>query len=314
MGNIMGRLILVPQYPTELRYQEWWFKVFPEQLCSAFEEILVLGDHTAGYICRDENFAPIRQALQYEASQIADYINLDLRPDDILLLNDLSFPGLFAQVLLHKRPKKCFAICHATSLNKYDYFEKDRQIKWPIENAISNLFETIFVASNYHARKLSWGNTAVWALPNPPYIGQHNVPKTRPIVSASRVGMQKRTLSIENKIEALFNLKIETANCKTWKEYYTFLAESKILLITAKEETYGYQIVDAIKNDCIPIAPALYSYPELLPSYCLYHSVEELAGIVTRALAGEITVPKLLTENRANSFFKILRNELTNYA
>ena len=160
-SNAMPRLILVPQYPTKLRYQEWWFEYLPHEFLRHFDSVITLGGfiEVSNLTTEDATmFSPVETALEFEALQIQQYSSLEITEKDILLLCDLSFPGLFPQVLFHKRPKKCFAICHATSLNAYDYYMKDRQIKYPIEKNTAQLFDKVFVGSQYHANKLGWKN------------------------------------------------------------------------------------------------------------------------------------------------------------
>ena len=289
----MGRLILVPQYPAKLRYQEWWFTEFPKYLNAFFDEIIILGQRISEYVIAEESlFAPTDLAIRYETQQIDEYTRLVLKPNDCLLLCDLSFPGLFANVLFHKKPNKCFAICHATSKNKYDYFAKNRGIKYPIEKATAKLFNKVIVGSQYHKEKLKWPNIVVKKLPFPPFRPWESV-KWNEIVSVARPGIQKHNLRLERLVEKTFNTKIQTPECNTWDEYYHFLAQSKVLLITSKEETYGYQVIDAILNGCIPIAPNAFSYPELLSKNYLYNNSTELIELITKALNNELKVPTI---------------------
>jgi hypothetical protein len=58
----MSRLIFVPQYPTKLRYQEFFISEFPKELSKYYDEVLVLGKN----FCKDykrsedkEMFSPI---------------------------------------------------------------------------------------------------------------------------------------------------------------------------------------------------------------------------------------------------------------
>ena len=47
----------------------------------------------------------------------------------------------------------------------YEEDEKDRNIKWPIETHVAQLFDIVFVATNYHAKKLGWINAEVITFP-----------------------------------------------------------------------------------------------------------------------------------------------------
>ena len=297
----MSRLILVPQYPTKMRYQEWWWDQFPKQLSGWFDSVLVLGksslwkSRSAGKI---NWFAPIDLACWFELQQIDEYLRtVELFDDDILLLNDLSFPGFFANALYHKKVKS-FAICHATSKNAYDYFAPVRKSKYPVEKATAKLFEQIFVGSQYHADKLGWDNITVLPLPNPPlnsYV-HGSVEKKTDMIVVSRPTRQKRNKKFEKAIERALDIKIKYETFANWVSYYRALSEAKVLLITSSEETYGYQVVDAIMNDCIPIAPRKFSYPELLPSEYLYNDVNDAFLKVKRTLNG-YTLPAILLCN-----------------
>ncbi len=102
------RLILVLQYPSQLRYQWWYVHEFVEHLSKEFE-VKVLGEEYINEICfgdpakyDKEMFSPIIEASKFELIQTRQYLDLQLRKDDILLLNDISFPGFFSNALYHK--------------------------------------------------------------------------------------------------------------------------------------------------------------------------------------------------------------------
>ena len=303
----MARLILVPQYPTKLRYQEWWFTELRHWLSPYFSDVIVLGETcTEARPALVQDFAPAFDALDFELKQIREYLELPLVEDDVLLLCDISFPGLFPSVLFHKRPNKCFAICHATSKNKYDYYSKVKVSKYPVEQGMAKLFKKVFVGSEYHKKKLKWHNIEVHPLPLPPgTVRLDNIDciKRHRIVSVARPGVQKRNRRVEKQVERMFKCQIRTPNATTWWEYESFLRESMVMLITAREETFGYQVLDAIRCGCIPIAPNKLSYPELLPKEYLYSNTKELMCIISKALCRELPVPHLLVVERSLNFY-----------
>ena len=312
----MSRIIFVPQYPTKMRYQEWWFWKFPAELMKSGFEVLVLGQSYYEMICKivenmDENepnvvkgnFAPIETAISFECQQLNQYMNIELRDDDILFLADLSFPGIFSNVLFHKHPKRMFAYCHATSINNLDYFQPVWTAKYPVEKAHAKMFDAVFVGSEYHELKLNWPHTLVTRLPYPPIEYKCNEKKIHDIVSVSRPTPQKVDPEIEALVEVECDTKIVRKTFDTWYDYYKFLAQSKVLLITAKEETFGYQVIDAILSGCIPIAPNNYSYPELLERPYLYDNREELLTCIEEALDGWMEVPKVLCDEEMKSFY-----------
>ena len=317
------RIIFVPQFPSEMRYQEWWYTEFPKQFRAHGFEVLTLGEKYLDVIKHRRStldmFSPINQAIEFETEQIREYMLLDIQDDDILFLADLSFPGFFANVLYHKECPKMYAFCHATSLNTLDYFNSLAYSKFPVESSHSFLFDTVFVGSEYHQKKLQapddryWRNTMVTYLPFPPMeFKLSGVTKTIDIMSASRPSPQKVDSELEAHVEQQLGLKIQRPVSKTWGQYIWKLQESKVLLITAKEDTFGYQIVDAVMNNCIPLARNSLAYPELLEREYLYDSALELVAkleLLTN-LDRQPSVPKLLCEEQMNKFYDVICEEM----
>lgn len=309
------RIIFVPQYPVPNRYPEWWFWRFPEEFRKAGFDVITLGEK---YIQVMENerglsnmFSPINMSIELETEQIREYMDLELRDDDILFLSDISFPGIFCSTLYHKKPKKCFAFCHATSMNRMDYFSNVRASKFPVESAHAGFFDKVFVGSNYHKDKLRWNNIFVSYLPNPDYLQTFkNEEKIYNIVSVSRPSLQKVDNYLEERVEQEFEIKIKRKETTAFEEYYRFLGQSKVMLITAFEDTFGYQIVDAINNNCIPIARNRFAYPELLPREYLYSSDNELMNVLNNALKGKLQVPTLICEEQIKNFFNVITGEM----
>lgn len=310
------RIIYVPQFPSEMRYQEWWMWKWDQEFRNAGIETIMLGREYINILKHRRSdlkmFSPINQAIDLEAEQIKEYMKLELKPDDVLFMSDLSFPGFFANVLYHKKPARAYAFCHATSLNKFDYFEKDRYYKFPVELAHSEMFDKIFVATKYHQDKLQlMENTLVTSLPFPPLTPSPFVDKKYNIISVSRPTPQKVDFDLETEVVRNFG-QINRPISNRWSEYFDNLAMSKILLITAHEDTFGYQIVDAVMNGCIPIARNSLAYPELLPREYLYNDVGELINLIGNILKpnSEYQVPSLLCEEQMNDFYKTIVKEM----
>ena len=136
-----------------------------------------------------------------------------------------------------------------------------------------------------------------------------NETKINQIISASRPGKQKVDSKLEEEVETIFG-PIIRKDTRSAKEYYKFLGQSEVLLITSHEDTFGYQIVDAINNNCIPIARNDLSYPELLAREYLYDSKEELFDLLDRALWGSLPIPKLKCKKQMNDFYKTIIEEM----
>jgi hypothetical protein len=308
----MRRLILVPQYPTPMRYQEWWYHEFISQLSSVFE-VEVLGDDYPDNIIsksKEEMFSPIKESINFENYQIWKYNSMELRHDDILLLNDISFPGLFSNVLYHKKPKHCYAICHATSKNAYDYFSENERSKWKVETGNSILFNKVFVATKYHKELLGWDNTVVTALPKHVYTRYNDELKENLIVSVSRPTPQKVDSNLEAIIEKEFDTKIVRNSFDNWEQYYKFLGKSKCLFISSSAETFGYQVLDAVYNNCVPVSPRNFSYPELLADEYLYSDKDEAIYKIKKVLNGELKVPSIKCKEQIDKFYETIIREM----
>ena len=291
----MKRLILIMQYPTPMRYQSWWWEMLPVELSRYFTEVIILGkEYIESKKLQKQNkglFAPIEEAVLLEIIQVKEYLKLELMENDVLFLTDLSFPGIFSSVLFLKKASKMFAFCHATAKNRYDLFLKDRKAKYGVEKSISLLFDKIFVGSYYHKNKLGWGDILeVLYLPFFPYKFDIQ-PKLKlyDFVSVARKTRQKRNMKLENLLlkNVKFNLDDTEGIFKFWKDYFDFISNHNGMLITSNEETFGYQVMDAIANDCIPLAPRNFAYPELLDDKYLYSGYEELKEKVIAILEGK---------------------------
>jgi len=274
----MSRLIFVPQLPSKMRYQEWWFTEIPKNLNDHFEDIVILGKNFKFKNLRQDSasFSLVNEAIDFELYQIREYMNMKLYSDDVMFCADLSFPGIFMSCLFHKKPCKLYSFCHATSANRYDYYSEHFPKKFTHESSYAKFCHKVFVATEYHRNKLEREgysiypfNIEVTSMPLPPFKGK-KYKKDIDFISVARPTKQKLDIDLENALEKKLNCKIYRGNYKSWSEYYKTIARSKIMIITSSEETFGYQVIDAILNNCIPIAPNCFSYPELIDSKYLY--------------------------------------------
>jgi len=311
----MRRLIFVPQLPIKLRYSEWWIIDFKKEFQKYFE-VIVLGEdyiNNNSFISNCKDFSIFDKSIEFEQYQINQFLNLKLKNDDILFLSDISFPGFFSSVLHHKRVENAYAFCHGTSRNSYDYFQSVRGSKWLVETGHSKLFKKIFVATEYHKNKLRWDNIEVIGVPKPPFENFVSSSKLLNIISVARDNIQKRNIRLEKRVEKRFG-EIIRANFNSWDDYYKFISQSKVMLITSKEETFGYQVMDAILNSCIPLAPNKFSYPELLCRKYLYSDEKELFDKIEFYLNYQDQYPSgLLNQSIIDSFYRNFITRIIDY-
>ncbi len=306
----MKRLIFVPQYPTPMRYPSWWIDQFPMELSSNYEVITLGKRHLfKTRLTRTElnMFSPINNAIDFETVQINEYMNLDLHDDDTLLLADISFPGVFCNVLYHKPCPKMYAYCHATSKNKYDYFAPVRHSKFMAETAHSKLFDGIFVGSEYHQNKLGWNNTHVVTLPDSPdNIIKPSNNQIRPIdiISVCRTSIQKVNKKLEKKVEKELGIKIHREEVNTWSDYNILLSNSKVMISSSKEDTFNLTILDVIKCGCVPMVPDSLCFPEILSAEWRYKDTYDLINKLSYMFENNhFVVPDIICRDKVDNFY-----------
>jgi len=313
----MNRLIYVPQYPAPMRYQEWWISEFTKEFKKEYDEVVVLGSDVLfkRRLTKQQldMFSPIDTSIEFETCQINEYMGLTIHDDDTLFLADISFPGLFCSVLYHKPCPKMFAFCHATSMNAYDYFAPMRKYKKKIEFEHARLFDGIFFGSYYSQIKTKWSqkgiNCHVVTLPDSPDsiikpIKPNNI---RPIdlVSVCRPNTQKVNKKLEKKVERALGKKIYREEVNTWNDYNILLGNSKVLIISTKEDTFNLTILDAIKCGCVPMVPDSLCFPEILPEYWRYSSAENLILKLKHMFKdNHFTVPAVICRDKVDNFFE----------
>jgi len=308
----MKRLIFVPQLPIHMRYQEWWISEFEKNFQKHFK-VITLGKaflRDKIFTSSDNSFSSVENAIELEQYQINQYLELDIQNDDILFLADISFPGFFSNVLHHKTIKNAFAFCHGTSKNSWDYFKPVRDSKWLVETGHSKLFKKVFVATRYHKDKLGWNNVEVIGVPKPPFKMFKFDEKEYNIISVCRNSIQKRTKSIEKEVEREFGKLTYRNDFNTWSNYYKFLSKSKILLITSKEDTFNYSVLEAVKNGCVPICPNKLSFPELLEPKFLYDNLSELKYKINYILKNDGYIENLKDNDLIENFFNNIIKEM----
>jgi hypothetical protein len=115
-------------------------------------------------------------------------------------------------------------------------------------------------------------------------------------------------------VEDSIGTTIKRKSCNSWDEYFNFISEAKVLLITTQEDTFGYQAVDAVINHCIPIAPSNFSYPELLPPEFMYSGRDELISKLDYIINSDVqipNVPELLCHGNMVDFYRNILKTMT---
>lgn len=344
---MMNRTIWVaPILPVKMRYSEWWNEEFIRRLngtsllihkkdpwmVKGLWEHLMLAE---SFNSSDEFF---KDQLGHEI-QVLDTLHTlvsqgQITKNDVILVLDSSTPGLVASYLQTHKPCRVVGICHATALNTLDIFSKSTSRSYfDVANLL--IYDAIVVASQYHRNKL-WNSLAnshnSWTapkiqvtkfLPENPHLAHYlsffkdmAVPlseiKTKSICVADRIDQQKVDLKFTEQVEQRLGIKInflQAPHNKSigWSDYYSKLEQHKVMLVTAKEETYGYQVQEAMRLGTVPICPASLCYPEFVSSSFLYNDLDSCCACIQQAL----DTPQLLDYSEPISME--LHENSTNY-
>ena len=141
-----------------------------------------------------------------------------------------------------------------------------------------------------------------------------NLPKEKKIyeiISVSRPSIQKVNKKLEKIVVKEFG-EILRKPTKNWEQYYKFLSQANVVLLSGKEETFGYQVMESVMNNTVPLAPNKFSYPELLSNEYLYNNYEELRDKILKVFRGELLPPtELQNQNLIDNFYFNLYSEMT---
>lgn len=304
------RLFIFPQYPTKMRYQEWWYWYLPKRFDEYFDEVIIVSPNIDMFRrSKSDMFSPIDDAIDFEVMQIKEYLRYDVKDADYLFVADISFAGILPTVFYHKRKGKKFAYCHATSLNKFDYFASMRNSKWFVERGFFRIFDKVFVGTGYHKLKIirrdpKIENIYVVGLPRPPFR-TYKERKEYDILYSGRRTHQKFSEHIWMLLKDE-NYDMRMRLFDSWEEYYKGLSKAKIVLLMSKEETFGYQVMEAIMNNSVVIAPKCCSFSELLSEKYLYENVFELKEKVAYFVEHYDEVPRMKEpyEEYADNWFE----------
>lgn len=286
----MSRFLIFNQYPARMRYQEWWESELVSGFKPYFDDVIKIDGHLLDEQYSTENFSPMHASLYWESTQIQNAIDI-IQDGDILFCCDISYPGLVPQLVFHYKYNPIFGYCHATSLNNMDIFEDARQTKYPVERAIMESMSGVFFGTHYSMNKHynNGKNGHVVGLPAPswypnPWFKINHSDKTFDVGIISRRCAQKvdETL-LSHILDAGFSVGFHDHTVSTsWETYLRWISNCRCIVSLAKEETYGYQVMDCESVGVPFIAPNDYGYREVIRPEFLYSNKDKLIKLVSK--------------------------------
>ena len=303
----MPKIFYVPIEPYEERYTGQWYRWFG----AAFKELGIDYEYIDAERLTDTivdgQVLDVYGTNFYKASQLMVLIGKlkagKIKDGDVIFLADLWFPGVEMLAYIRNMTRvnfKIFGIFHAGTWDRNDFTFKTGMRKWGkyIEAGWIRLADKIFVATEYHKELIIEHNARINrnkiivtnGLPFEAHEVRREVPKENIVVFPHRLDVEKRPDLFDGIVMAIKAhyphlkwkfLKTKTC-CKTKEEYYQLLGKAKIAISFAEQETFGYAMLEAVANGCVPIVPNALSYEEMdiYPEEYCYDNTSFCAGYV----------------------------------
>ena len=294
----MPKIINVPIEPLEERYSAQWNRWIPQELKRLGVNYIHLNwVQPLSTEIRNGSFLDVIGTNYYKASQLQQLMVMfeqgQINHGDVILLNDIWFPGL--EMLAYVRDAlridfKIAGVAHAGTWDPYDFLTQMDMEYWAkdLENSWFKIIDYILVNSHYHkkllieTRKVDRYKLFVVGYPfKPEEFVIPNHPKENIVVFPHRLNYEKRP-QIFDKIAYELSLEfpdwqfIKTKDVWTNKKaYYELLNRSKIAYSCAWQETFGIAMVEAVLCGCIPLVPDRLSYEHLYGDTFKYTKEEE---------------------------------------
>lgn len=159
----LTKIFYVPIIPMEERYTAQWYRWFPKEFREAGYDVVVIdGGKVTNYKVGTGRFMDVFDGHLWEFNQIEKLVKFiksgRIKDGDIIFFADIEFPGNVHTVkrllkLLGKRTR-CYGVLHAGSYTEMDFVSTLADSMKYLELSWLLVFDGIFVASNYHKRRI----------------------------------------------------------------------------------------------------------------------------------------------------------------
>jgi hypothetical protein len=308
------RLFYVPIEPYPNRYSEQWIRWFEAGFKRRqIDYKIVFGKSLNTAVSIGSVFNPV-SISHYRATQLVRIHKLVakgiLRNGDVIFFDDGQFPGVeqIAQYLpqIGYYNVRLYSFMHAGTWDKHDYVHRFNLVPWLFweEQAWFNIFEKVFVATRFH-RDLITKQFPQYAdkvvVTGEPFNTDEILSQVKhipdfkhrrwDIVYPWRVDTEKGITEFMQLVQRIsrtlrrpVSYTIPVVENRSKREYYEILANSKIVLSAAKQETFGIAVAEAVVLGCIPVLPNALSYADIYPYEYLYDSTADAVSKVCKFL------------------------------
>ncbi len=286
------KIIYIPIEPYDRRYTRDWITDFPEKFEKMNQDYeTIVGERIdTGGLNEDTVLDPCGTNY-YKLSQLNKVIqkihNKEIIDNDVIFFADLWFPGIESLFYIRNMLKvnfKIAGILHAGTWDKADFTCRYGMREWAnnFEKSLLDGVDDIFVATEFHNYLILQDKGFKYQhkihITGIPFYAKElkkkydNKEKKNYVIFPHRIAPEKHPEMFEE-TEKLFKemypeMNVEFINtmdrCKTSKSYFELLAESKIVVSFADQETFGYSVLEAAALGCVPIVPNILSYTETI--------------------------------------------------
>lgn len=301
------RVIHVPIEPYPTRYTADWIQQFEKEFGDAgLEFITVLGNQVVNTIQNGSVLDACGTHI-YKFSQLNVLMQMindgKVTKDDVIFFSDLWFPGL--ESLFYVRnitgiDFKIAGIYHAGTWDPYDFTSRTGMRSWGQHVELSWLHgvDMIFVATQWHKDLIimnsgSFDKDKIFVTGIPFYSKElaekYPLPEKKQdlVVFPHRLDIEKHPEKFDRLAKKYpqwrFVKTISTTQNRD--EYFKMLAQAKVMISFAEQETFGYSTVEAMALGCYVIVPNALSYRETVPENCRYSSEKEIPELLEQFMA-----------------------------
>jgi len=297
----MPKIINVPIEPLEERYSAQWNRWIPEDLAKLNVPFIHLDfvEPLSDKISQG-SFLDVVGTNYYKAGQARELMDLLDRKQivdrDVILLNDIWFPGL--EMLAYVRDAldidfRIAGIAHAGTWDPHDFLSQKKMGYWAenLENSWFEIVDYVLVNSHFHkdlllrTRQVSPEKMFVVGYPfRPEEFVDPMCKKENIVVFPHRLDPEKQPQVFDEIAKELQPIYPDWQFIKTkdvWtdkKAYYELLNRSKIAFSCALQETFGIAMVESVMCGCVPVVPDRLSYRCLYDQHFKYDSDMNMAA------------------------------------
>lgn len=270
---------------------------------------------------KDFKFYDIDVWVEHQIKIIKNIKEIKFNNEDVIFFSDFWFPGLdLIKLYLDSLNIKIYysSFLHGASFVEGDLMSNS----WcsHIENAWMDIYDSILIQTEYSRTNIR--NNAHFekcVIVGSPFNSNqytNNEIKKYDIIWPHRLSEDKGFTEFLNLLDYLTQYKVivtvpfskntKNDNIELLKTknvtisfdsknevHKTNISSAKIVLSTAKQETWGYAVMESVAAGAIPIVPNKACYPYLYSDMFRYNSLEECIQLIKKYIDSNVLPPKI---------------------